>query len=66
MLSVAVQHQLSLVAECSLASGTGKVQLPYMELHVSFKVAGDESFNTQIAVVGLLPSVNSHVHGKVG
>ena len=66
MLSVAVQHQLSLVAECSLTSGAGKVQLPYMGLHVSFKVAGDESFNTHKVVVRILPSVNSHVHGKVG
>ena len=58
MLSVAVQ--------CSLASGADKVKLPYMGLHVSFQVTGDEPFTTHTAVVRLLPSVNSHVHGKVG
>ena len=42
------------------------MQLPYMGLHVSFQVvAGDEFISTHTAVVRLLPSVNSHVHGKV-
>ena len=66
MLFVAVKHQLSLVAACSLASGAEKVKLPYMEFHVSFHVTGDESFTTRTSVVRPLPSVNSHVHGKVG
>ena len=67
MLSVAVQHQLSLVAECSLASGAGKVWLPYIGLYVSFQVvSGDEFFTTHTAVVRLLASVNSQVHCKVG
>ena len=66
MHSVAVQLQLSLVAKCSLARGTGKCKLPYLRLHVSFQVTGDESYATHTAVVGLLSSVNSYVHGKVG
>ena len=64
MLSVAVQHQLSVLAEYSLASGAGKGKLPYMGLHVSFQVvSGDESFTTHTAVVRLLPSMNSPVQG---
>ena len=67
MLSVAVQRQLSLLAEYSIASGAGDGMLSCMEIHVSFQlVTRDEAFATHRAVVRLLPSVNSPVDGKVG
>ena len=46
MLSVAVLHKLSLLAEYSLASGAGKGKLTYRGLYVSFQVVAVDEGET--------------------
>ena len=71
MFSLAVQHPQSFLNEYSLASGTGKGMLSYMEIHVSFQVVTrDESFTTPASLYRCscqdFPSVISPVLDKVG
>ena len=65
-MKVKMWKKVFLMVEYSFAIGAGKGKLSYIGFYVFFQVVhGDELFATHVAVVRLLPSVNSPVHGKV-